>query len=278
MHLIQILLVLVIFSFGILYEVEGNQWVNTLKRSVRNKCFCAKSECCSKWGYCGKTDEYCGVGCQSGPCKLSPTQPAKLSTSFTLTADTFACVFPKIDAELRARRFQGLHEAMELMKWKPASSTEAAVFLSHVSHETDGLKTCEEYCSQRGSCNNYQSSWCEIQARPNVKYYGRGWFQLSYPCNYHNAGKALGIDLLKEPGLVSESEKIAAATAIWYYKETGMDKLAQRGDFGETTRKINEYECSGKAGHQMQAARVQTYHQVRKCFNLPPATNSNLIC
>jgi hypothetical protein len=25
---------------------------------------CANGMCCSTWGYCGTTDEYCGAGCQ----------------------------------------------------------------------------------------------------------------------------------------------------------------------------------------------------------------------
>ncbi len=127
------------------------------------------------------------------------------------------------------------------------------------------------------ACNNYQSSWCSIEARENIKYYGRGWFQLSYPCNYYNAGKAVGLNLLDNPDLVSQNEKIAAATAIWYYIETGMNEFAQKGHFDRTTRKINEHECSGKAGYHMQTARVQTYHRVRKCFDLPEVTN-NLTC
>ncbi len=127
------------------------------------------------------------------------------------------------------------------------------------------------------ACNNYQSSWCTIQAIQGKRYYGRGWFQLSYPCNYYNAGKALGIDLLNTPDLVSQSEKIAASTAIWYYKETGMNEIAQKDNFGGTTRKLNEHECTGKAGYFMQAARVETYRRVRKCFDLPEITNK-LIC
>ncbi|UJR08619.1 hypothetical protein I4U23_012878 [Adineta vaga] len=267
----------------ILKETEGSHHlVNNLKRLTREICFCPPNECCSKWGYCGKTDEYCGINCQSGPCKnatrkVQVKKNKEKQPDSNITVEIFACAFPKLDSGLRARRFQGLLEAMELMKWKPANGNEAAVFLSHVSHETDGLITLEEYCVERNSCNNYQTSWCGVQAHSNVKYCGRGWFQISYPCNYHNAGKAVGLDLLKEPNLVSQSEKIAAATAIWYFKETGMDKLAQNDKFGESTRKINEYECSGKPGHNMQAARVRTYHRIRKCFNLPPATN-NLVC
>ena len=29
---------------------------------------CAGNLCCSQWGYCGSTSEYCGTGCLSGPC------------------------------------------------------------------------------------------------------------------------------------------------------------------------------------------------------------------
>ncbi len=74
------------------------------------------------------------------------------------------------------------------------------MFFAHVSHETDGLKTNEEYCGRSGSCaNNYQKSWCPIEAEPGKTYYGRGWFQLSYPCNYYAAGEGLGLDLLRNP-------------------------------------------------------------------------------
>ena len=140
MHIIQVGLVLLF----VLNEIEGG----SRRRLIRSTCFCAESECCSKWGFCGKTDAYCGKGCQSGPCKTSPH--AK-QTAFNITPEVFACVFPTIDADLRAQRYKGLVEAMEQMKWKPVNSTEAAVFLSHVSHETDGLKTLVEYCAKQGS-------------------------------------------------------------------------------------------------------------------------------
>jgi len=29
---------------------------------------CCNSGCCSKWGYCGTTEDHCGSGCQSGSC------------------------------------------------------------------------------------------------------------------------------------------------------------------------------------------------------------------
>ena len=37
---------------------------------------CASSLCCSKHGFCGSTRDYCGEGCQSGPCSSSPPGPS----------------------------------------------------------------------------------------------------------------------------------------------------------------------------------------------------------
>ncbi|GJP74243.1 hypothetical protein CLOP_g4859 [Closterium sp. NIES-67] len=37
---------------------------------------CPNGLCCSKWGWCGSTDEYCSSGCQSGPCTAPPSTPA----------------------------------------------------------------------------------------------------------------------------------------------------------------------------------------------------------
>lgn len=110
-----------------------------------------------------------------------------------------------------------------------------------------------------------------------MQYYGRGLFQLSYPCNYYQAGKALSLNLLEHPDLVSTDDTVAAATAIWYYKETGMSECAQQGDFASTTRKLNEYECKGKAGYPLQMARIDTYQRVRKCFGFAETTR-NLSC
>ncbi|GLJ06607.1 hypothetical protein SUGI_0042920 [Cryptomeria japonica] len=34
------------------------------------KCGCPEQECCSKRGYRGTTQAYCGVGCSQGPCTV----------------------------------------------------------------------------------------------------------------------------------------------------------------------------------------------------------------
>lgn len=95
--------------------------------------------CRSKWGYCGTGDAYCGDGCQAGPCKGGGGGGG----DDIITDQNFACVFNTIDDGTRADRLNGLKNS----GWKPANNDEAAVFLAHVFHETDGLKTLREYCA-----------------------------------------------------------------------------------------------------------------------------------
>lgn len=100
-----------------------------------------KLMCRSKYGYCGKGAEYCGEGCRGGPCTNNNNnnkKPAEI-----INEQTFGCAFNTIDSGTRANRLKGLRQT----GWKPKNKDEAAVFLAHVFHETDGLKTLREYCA-----------------------------------------------------------------------------------------------------------------------------------
>ncbi|CAF3998887.1 unnamed protein product [Rotaria sp. Silwood1] len=60
--------------FGILFNAQAHEDItsNQLQHSLSGRFFrlaCPSSlECRSKWGFCGKGPEYCGDGCQGGPC------------------------------------------------------------------------------------------------------------------------------------------------------------------------------------------------------------------
>ena len=122
----------------------------------------APTMCRSRWGYCGNSAAYCGDGCQAGPC-TSPTSTTKMTTIPTttkmttrpsttsvtntegeiITVDRFRCAFGNLNDTTRTARLNGLQGS----GWKPLNTDEAAVFLAHVYHETDGLKTLTEYCA-----------------------------------------------------------------------------------------------------------------------------------
>lgn len=137
---ICLLLFIVVLVNG--YEQETFVTGNRVNRfRLRRNTPCSSPEMCrSKWGYCGVGPSYCGEGCQSGPCSTTTVKPV---TQNFITATVFRCVFNTIDNRTRSMRFNGLTKS----QWKPQNKEEAAVFLAHVYHETDGLKTLTEYCA-----------------------------------------------------------------------------------------------------------------------------------
>lgn len=193
-----------------------------------------------------------------------------------MTRARFDCIFDQLTPAQRDQRWNGYQEALNLIPFAPQTQEELMMFFAHVSHETDGLQTYEEYCGQSGACaDDYQDSWCPpVQAEPGKHYYGRGWFQLSWPCNYNGAGQALGVDFLKNPEKVAESDAYAAATAMWFWNANNMGEPARNGNFGGSTSIINSIECGGTP---QQTNRIERYQKVRRCFGLPDATE-NLRC
>jgi hypothetical protein len=121
---------------------DSNEQEQAALHHVERRQACADSLCLSQWGYCGTGADYCGAGCQGGPCFGSGGGGGGGDGSI-ITEQNFACAFNTIDAGTRFNRFTGLKNS----GWKPSNKDEAAVFLAHVFHETDGLKVIREYCA-----------------------------------------------------------------------------------------------------------------------------------
>ena len=109
---------------------------------VRRQACPDASMCLSQWGYCGTTTEYCGEGCRGGPC-IGPGPGPGPSGGDIINDQNFACAFNNLDGSTRGQRLDGLRRS----GYRPGNADEAAVFLAHVYHETDGLRTLTEYCA-----------------------------------------------------------------------------------------------------------------------------------
>ncbi|KAI3939497.1 hypothetical protein MKW92_050820, partial [Papaver armeniacum] len=57
---------------------------------VGQNCGCAADQCCSQFGYCGTSSDYCGLGCRSGPCSSLSTNN-KTCEEARKDPATFAC-------------------------------------------------------------------------------------------------------------------------------------------------------------------------------------------
>lgn len=70
------------------------------------------------------------------------------------------------------------------------------------------------------------------------RFRGRGCIQLTGHSNYFHAGKALGVDFVKDPDLVA-TPMYAALTAGWFWSTHDCNRLAEVQDWKGLTKKIN---------------------------------------
>jgi chitinase len=109
-------------------------------------CGCAANECCSQYGYCGTTSEYCGEGCKEGPCTTSPSTPSSgVSVADIVTDAFFNGILNQATGDCPGKSFftraaflSALNSYTQFGTTGSAddSKREIAAFFAHVTHET----------------------------------------------------------------------------------------------------------------------------------------------
>jgi len=117
---------------------------------------------------------------------------------------------------------------------------------SSLTAETDGPYAWD-YCFKE-----------EKDADPEEMYYGRGPIQLTGKSNYEAAGKALGYDLINNPGIVASNPTISFKTAVWFWMTTQSPKPSPH------TVMIGKWSPSGS---DTAAGRVPGYGVVTNIIN-----------
>lgn len=77
-----------------------------------------------------------------------------------------------------------------------------------------------------------------VQSGDGWRYRGRGLKQLTGKDNYGRCAEGLGVDLLKEPGMLL-TPKYAALSAGWFWSVNDCGPLADAGEFERLTKRIN---------------------------------------
>jgi len=241
---------------------------------------CSNGVCCSQYGYCDLGDAYCGSGCKGGPCTNTPAvgipskSPPPASTNGIISLAQFQCSFAgtsdpnsKYNALISATSQTTIGQ----------SADEMSAFLAQVSHESGNLQFTSELCAP--SCVYGHGSWCpQVTPAAGQNYYGRGYLQLTWDCNYAAAGQYLQLDLLNNPNLAATDLTVAWRTATWFWASNGISPIARSGNFAGVTNKINgALECNGGPSSSLQQGRITAYQNIRQCMGLP-AQNSLLYC
>ncbi|MGS0546690.1 glycoside hydrolase family 19 protein [Pseudomonas parakoreensis] len=116
----------------------------------------------------------------------------------------------------------------------------AAAFIAQIGHESGQLRYVREIWGPTAAQRGYEGREDLGNTVPGDgrKYCGRGLIQITGRANYAKCGEALGHDLINHPELL-ELPQHAAMSAAWFWKQKGLNDLADRDQFNTITRRIN---------------------------------------
>lgn len=146
------------------------------------------------------------------------------------------CTGARID---RAREFLPHIEAA-MAEFDINTPERQAAFLAQIGHESGGLHWLVEIWGPSIAQAHYEGRADLGNTEPGdgFKFKGRGLLQTTGRANYQRTGDALGVDLLADPTLLATPE-LSARSAGWYWREHGLNELADAGNFMLVTRRIN---------------------------------------
>ncbi|NP_001284473.1 endochitinase-like precursor [Cucumis melo] len=200
-----------------------------------NGALCPNNLCCSQFGFCGDTDDYCKNGCQS-QCRGSSTPPPSGGRGVgSIISESLYNQMLKYSRDPRcpSNGFYTYNAFITAARSFPTFGTtgdattrkrEIAAFFGQTSHETTGgWSTAPDgpyawgywYIRERN-----QQTYCtpsqQWPCAPGQQYYGRGPIQLTHNYNYGPAGKAIGAPLLTNPDTATDPVT-SFKTALWFW-------------------------------------------------------------
>jgi putative chitinase len=160
----------------------------------------------------------------------------------TIQATSLASLSPQGAGSARSERQKAITEsAATAMQEKFAAAgidTELRIahFLAQTCEESDGFCTTEEYAS--GGAYQGRVDLGNTHPGDGVRFKGRGLIMITGRYNYTQYGKLLGLPLVDKPTLAADPVN-AAAIAIAYWTEHGLNAFADKDDIETITRRTN---------------------------------------
>jgi len=131
-----------------------------------------------------------------------------------------------------------LNTAMQ--RYQIVGSKRVAAFIAQIGHESGQLRYVREIWGPTPAQTKYEgrADLGNTQSGDGSKYRGRGLIQITGRANYVACGEALGLDLISFPELL-ELPQHATMSAAWFWKQNGLNDLADRDQLNTITRRIN---------------------------------------
>lgn len=115
-----------------------------------------------------------------------------------------------------------------------------SMFLAQIAHESGSLHYTAELWGPTEAQRRYEGrkDLGNVIAGDGFKYRGRGLIQTTGRYNYAQTAKALGIDCINNPELLSEHAN-ASRSAAWWWQSRSLNRFADAGDILGCTKVIN---------------------------------------
>ncbi|HZH89487.1 MAG TPA: glycoside hydrolase family 19 protein [Pyrinomonadaceae bacterium] len=143
-------------------------------------------------------------------------------------------IMPNLPAAKRQLYLPHLNKAMR--EFEIGTYLRASAFIAQLAHESAELRYFEEIAS--GKAYEGRKDLGNTQPGDGVKFKGHGPIQITGRANHAACGKALGLDLIKNPTLITQPPN-AFRSAGWFWDSRGLNALADGRLFKAITKKIN---------------------------------------
>lgn len=151
-----------------------------------------------------------------------------------ITDNMLRDIMPNLPAAKRQLYLPHLNDAMR--EFEIATYLRAAAFIAQLAHESAELRYFQEIAS--GKAYEGRKDLGNTQPGDGVKFKGHGPIQITGRANHTACGKALGLDLINNPTLITQPEN-AFRSAGWFWDTRNLNALADGRLFKAITKKIN---------------------------------------
>jgi len=124
-----------------------------------------------------------------------------------------------------------------MTKYGITTPLQMAHFIAQLGHESMSFLYTEEIAS--GAAYEGRTDLGNTQPGDGKRFKGRGLIQLTGRANYVAYSKAAGVDYVAHPERLSADPMVAVDVSCWFWKDRGVDKLAEKDDVKAVTKRIN---------------------------------------
>lgn len=151
-----------------------------------------------------------------------------------LTNEKLRLIYPQSSQKNRDKYIAFLQYYMN--EYEIDTPIRQQMFLAQIGHESGQLLYNKELAC--GKAYEGRKDLGNIYPGDGVTYKGRGFIQITGRTNYERISKAFNVDFIKNPDLLAQPEW-CVRSACWWWKEHGLNQIADSGDFKKATKRIN---------------------------------------